>query len=118
LVRLDGLQPARKRRRKYCRVILVVKADKHGDATTKQGVTKLINLDLPPIEPSGELMTVSVNLTPACSASLDNCAGVPLKEESTHHISTYLNPSSPAFLARSSNGSFNKAISRHSPIFM
>jgi hypothetical protein len=32
-------------------VILAVKADMYGDATTEQGVAKLVNLDLAAIEP-------------------------------------------------------------------
>src|SRR5512136_1440395 len=73
---------------------------------------------LPPNDPSGALITVSVIFTPACSASLASSAGLPLKEAFTHHISTYLNPISAAFLIRDSKGICSRAISRHRPIFI
>jgi hypothetical protein len=44
-MRLGGLQPTRKRSRKCRRVILVVKADTYGDATTEQGMAKLLNFE-------------------------------------------------------------------------
>src|ERR1035437_1866218 len=66
-------------------------------------------------EPSGELITVFVMVTPLSWASLANWPGVPLKTLSTHQISTFLNPRRAAVFTRSSNGRLVKAISKHRP---